>query len=433
MTENAAQAVDVGDTPAVAVETIVEAETDTPGIDTERGGHGADQAVPPFARAGRYQQRLRVRRFEPARRLRADQVALVEHEQHRAIRGADLGEHASDRGGARRPVRMTRIDHVQEEIGLGHLLQRGAERRHQGMRQPIDESDRVRNEHGASIRQAERPHQRVEGNEQRVRRRRLAGRQPVEQRALAGVRIADQGDGRGGSLAPPLAQAHAPAAHAVEVARQAVDTLPDAPAIGLELRLTRTAGPDARSETRERRAHSGQARQQVAKLRQLHLQPALPGACAGGENVKNDLRAVDHAAAEFPLQITGLDRAQLPVDHDQVDLELLARRGDLTHLAAADETGRVRPGALLQGPEDDRRAGGVRQALELVEGALGGLTATGAETEADNRRAITRRRVHGHAETCHRVDCTPTERPLSRIFPRQAGATIIRRVFRHSA
>ena len=61
------------------------------------------------------------------------------------------------------------IDDVQHEIGVGRFFERGAKRRHQRVRQPIDEADRVAQQQLAAIGQVDAPHQRIERDEQRVR------------------------------------------------------------------------------------------------------------------------------------------------------------------------------------------------------------------------------------------------------------------------
>ena len=86
------------------------------------------------------------------------------------------------------------------------FLERRAKRRDERVRQPIDESNGIRDEQLAPIRQPHLPHERIERDEERVRRDRLIAGQRVEQRRLAGVGVADERHGRHGRLLPPLAQ-----------------------------------------------------------------------------------------------------------------------------------------------------------------------------------------------------------------------------------
>ena len=80
----------------------------------------------------------------------------------------DLLEHAAHGGDPAIAIRRGGIDDVQHEIGVGDLLERGAKRRHQRVRQPIDESDRVGDEQLAAVGQPDLADQRIERDEQRV-------------------------------------------------------------------------------------------------------------------------------------------------------------------------------------------------------------------------------------------------------------------------
>ena len=48
-------------------------------------------------------------------------------------------------------LRIGPVDHVQKEIGGSHLLERRAKCRHERMRQPLDEPDRVRDQQLAAV------------------------------------------------------------------------------------------------------------------------------------------------------------------------------------------------------------------------------------------------------------------------------------------
>ena len=60
------------------------------------------------------------------------------------------------------------IDDMQHQVGVGGLLQRGAEGGDERVRQPIDEADGVGHEQLAAVGQADLPDQRIERHEQRV-------------------------------------------------------------------------------------------------------------------------------------------------------------------------------------------------------------------------------------------------------------------------
>ena len=100
------------------------------------------------------------------------------------------------------------------------LLERGAERRDQRVRQAIDEADGVGHQQLAAVRQPHLADQRIERHEQRVGRVRVVAASAVEQRRLAGVGVADQRDGRHRRLVAPLAQLRAAALHVVDLLRR---------------------------------------------------------------------------------------------------------------------------------------------------------------------------------------------------------------------
>jgi len=140
-----------------------------------------------------------------------------------------------------------------------------------------------------------------------------------------------------------------------------------ASAIRLELRLTGPARADAAAEPRERRAGAGQARQQIFELRELHLPLALARARAAGEDVENQLRAIDHLALDPLLELPLLGWGQLVVEDHHVHGRLVGRGGQRGHLARADERRGIGLRPFLQHPQDDSRSRGVRKAGKLVE------------------------------------------------------------------
>ncbi len=56
------------------------------------------ERVEPLARSRRNEERARVRVLDPTTSERIQCIDLVQHELHRDVVGADLGEHAADRG-----------------------------------------------------------------------------------------------------------------------------------------------------------------------------------------------------------------------------------------------------------------------------------------------------------------------------------------------
>ena len=70
-------------------------------------------------------------------------IELVEHQQLRHVVGADLVQHALHFGHLLGVVRVGGVDHVQQQVGVDRLLQRGLEGVDQAVRQVADEADGV--------------------------------------------------------------------------------------------------------------------------------------------------------------------------------------------------------------------------------------------------------------------------------------------------
>ena len=156
-------------------------------------------------------------RGPPRRRL----VGLVEHQQLGHPVGADLGQHGAHGVDLALRVGGAGVDDVDEQVGLGDHLERALERLDQPVGQLADEADRVGQEHGLAAGQREAAGGGVERGEEPVLDEHAGVGEPVEQRALAGVRVARRCSrwpgrcacgscaGAGGSAAGPPARARA--------------------------------------------------------------------------------------------------------------------------------------------------------------------------------------------------------------------------------
>ena len=70
-------------------------------------------------------------------------VDFVVHHQGGAVCKPEIVEDLLNRGDLRLVVRKTQVDHVEQQIGLHGLFERGAERGKQVVGQAVDEADRV--------------------------------------------------------------------------------------------------------------------------------------------------------------------------------------------------------------------------------------------------------------------------------------------------
>ncbi len=124
------------------------------------------------------------------------------------------------------------------------------------------------------------------------------------------------------------------------------------------------------------------------ELGQLHLQLAFARAGPLGEDVEDELRAVDDLHADHLLQFAELRRRELVVDDDHVDARFGAGERQGLRFALADEGGRVGGGPFLQRAHDHGRTGGIRECGEFVERLFRVGPAHRAGDEADECRAL---------------------------------------------
>ena len=160
-------------------------------------GYPAAERVETLAGFGRDLERAREAILETLACLVVDAIDLVEHELDRQLACADLRQHALD--GLHHQVDVSlvcrRVDDVQDEVGDQRLFQCGREALDELVRQPADEADGVGQEVPPAL-VLERPGGRVERLEEAVVDRRLCARERVQQRRLADVGVAGEGDGR---------------------------------------------------------------------------------------------------------------------------------------------------------------------------------------------------------------------------------------------
>ena len=188
------------------------------------------------------------------------------------------------------------VDHVQQQVGGFELFERGAKRRDQVGRQLGDEADGVGQQRFLAARQHDPPRERIERGKQLVLGQRASLSQPIEQRALARVGVADQRDDRHAGPLARRALAGAVDADAFDLFLERADAGADQASVDLDLGLARsTAHADTADLTFEVGPGARQTRQQVFQPRQVDLHAAFVGARALGEDVQDQQRAIDDA------------------------------------------------------------------------------------------------------------------------------------------
>ena len=304
-------------------------------------------------------------------------VAATEFPQH-LVNGLDL----------RLGVRVARVHDVQQQPGLPGLFQRRLERGDQMVRQVADEADRVAEQDAAPLLDVPLAGARVERREELVLDVDAGPGQGVHERALAGVGVADQRDGMFLAAAGHLALLAR--LHLVQAVLEVADAQLDEPAVLFELRFAGAARADAGGGAAQVGPHLAQARQGVLELGQFHLEAGLGGAGAGGEDVEDQLAAVEDLDLGRFFQVADLRRRQVVVEEDDVGVGGRGLLLEFLDLALADVAGGVDLHAPLAEAADDEGAGGGRPGR--------------AALRAGRRRARALRQFHADEEGAFEMD-----------------------------
>ena len=128
---------------------------------------------------------------------------------------------------------------------------------------------------------------------------------------------------------------------------------------------------DAAAEALEVLPHPPHPREVVLELRELDLELSLGADGVLGEDVEDQLRAVDDARLERVLERALLRRAELVVDDQHLCLGLAVGLLQLVELPLADVRARVGEPPVLDDPADGLDARRPRELLELGELVVG--------------------------------------------------------------
>ena len=111
----------------------------------------------------------------------------------------------------------------------------------------------------------------------------------------------------------------------------------DAPAVRLELCLTRAPGANATPESAELDPAAPQPGQSIPVLGELDLHHPLAAGGVLGEYVEYQSHPIDNVTLEDLLQVALLRGRQLVVEDNHVDVERTGLGGELVCLSRADE------------------------------------------------------------------------------------------------
>ena len=341
------------------------------------GDEGA-QLVEALAGAGRHDDRVLLVPTQPVDDLRVGEVGLVDDDDLAHVGGVDVGEHGAHRGDLALGVGVRAVDDVQQQVGLGDLLERGAERLDELVRQRAHEADGVDERVEATVGRLGPAHGGVEGREQLVLDEHPGTGEPVEDRGLAGVGVPGDGDARHGIRPAAAALGVADRLHLLDLTAQLGDAGVDPATVELDLGLTRSArahalaaGGLATGLARHRLTPATQARQEVLQLGQLDLRLALPALRVLGEDVEDQRGAVDDLDLDDVLEGAALARRELGVADDGVGALGDDDVAQLDGLALAEVGGGVGVRPALDDTGEHLGPGGLGERGELAHRVLG--------------------------------------------------------------
>jgi hypothetical protein len=113
------------------------------------------------------------------------------------------------------------------------------------------------------------------------------------------------------------------------------------------------------------RPHASQARVRVFELGQFDLELGLPGLGAGGEDVEDQLAAVEDFDDGNFLEFTDLARREVVIENDHISLETPDAGCELRGFAAAEVRRGVDPADFLLEPVHDDGARALGQGRQL--------------------------------------------------------------------
>jgi hypothetical protein len=236
-----------------------------------------------------------------------DEVRLTEHEHARRADRVDLREHLLDRRRHREQLLLVDrgVDDVENQVGETGFLERRAECVDELVRKLADEADGVGHQVVAPA-GPQHARGRIERVEQAVANADGSAGERVQQRRLAGIRVARERHRRQVRPLPLGPHRRATGPHAGELSLQGGDPVTREAPVGLDLGLAGTPRPDAAAEPLEMRPQAPHTREVVLELRELDLELSLGAVGVRGKDVENDRRAVDHRHPERVLEVSFL-------------------------------------------------------------------------------------------------------------------------------
>ena len=189
--------------------------------------------------------------------------------------------------------------------------------------------------------------------------------QRVEQRGLAGVGVAGEGDERHAGADAVRTLGPARARHLFDAAAERLDALAHHAPVHLELGLAGAAHVHAGAEAAHDEALAAHAREFVLELGEVHLHGALQRVRVLAEHGEDELRAVEHVGVDRVEHGRDLRRGEIVLADGHGGLLLRHGLFELDHLALAEVGARIGRIAVLDDVGDPLHVGRAQKLLDL--------------------------------------------------------------------
>lgn len=274
------------------------------------------------------------------------------------------------------------VEDVDEEVGDDGFFEGGFKGFDEAVGEAADEADGVGDEEFLSATEDELTGGGVEGGEEFVFGEDVGAGEGVEEGGFAGVGVADDGGGGDGDALAFVALDAALFADVAEFAFEAGDAVVDEAAVLFELGLAFAAHAALAALAGEVGPGAGEAGEGILHAGEGDLEDGFAGLGAVGEDIEDDLFAVDDGdfGEFFPVALLG--GGEGVVEDDEVGFEFFGAGDDGVGFAGAEEGG---GGGLAEGDEFAAYDADAEVGDEFVEffeevgafagGHLGGLDA----------------------------------------------------------
>ncbi len=290
----------------------------------------------------------------------------------------DLADDIAHRGQLVRRIRVRAVDHMEDHVGIGYLLEGRAERLDELVRQVAHETDGIGERVRLAVLRQVLAYGGVQRGEERVLDEGTCLRDAVEQRRLAGVRVPGNSDGWHGIAITVRALRLTSGLESEDLLAQPGHPGVDAAPVELDLRFTRTTASHAVARAHlatglagHRLTPTTKTREQVFELGEFHLGFALTALGMLAENIEDDGRAVDDLDLHDILERTALARGELAVDYHGVCAGCRDDIPEFDRLALAEIGTRIGIRASLHQTVENDGARGFGESGEFTHRILG--------------------------------------------------------------